>query len=404
MIIALSGNDGSGKSTVAQSLMNNKLLKGQKIHAQEFNGVLISALKKIAKPKNTASSDEISPHASSLMPYLVWLDLNLTSIYHRIFHRSKTVIIERGPIDYLATWKELGNASKVIEKLYSNFTLMPHLTVYLRVSPDTAMRRRAQQKDGRKPKSKKFYQIKYEIYEHLSALFNPVVVDNNTQLRAVVSEIINTINLRNRFSKLRKIAISGLDGAGKSTTTSELSSYLTKLNVRHASKHFYYEYVLLKPLKLLKGRSSKTASGEEEQDYSKSIAKEEKHLASGKSKFWVVFVLADAGVQYAFSRIFAFRRLIIYDRFFPDYLISFDFLNVKYDKEKLLKIFPNPDRYYLQIADYKVLYDRKPEHSLEFFRQCYEKYGELAKDTGMIKLDSTNRDKKQILNDLLETI
>jgi len=131
---------------------------------------------------------------------------------------------------------------------------------------------------------------------------------------------------------------------------------------------------------------------------------ERKSKRLGKPNWWKWFVLMDAYMQYFFVRIFFRNRLIVFDRFFLDYLVSFDYLELKYDKNKLLNHFPMVDRYFLLTASYNILYKRKPEHTVEFFKQCRVNYLKLVKINNMKILDSGEYNEYDIMKRLLQKI
>lgn len=396
MIIAIAGNDGSGKSAIADELSKHFNNNHTVTRVPEFTGPLINLFKR--KAKKESSSLEASPRKTSpIMPYLVWIDNIIGIILHKTVHRKSIVIMDRCMIDHLATWEELKLANNFINFLYLKLSPKPHITFYIKVDPQNALSRRIAQNDGRRPKSKEFYILKCKIYDSLITGLPIVTVDNNGSFSHSLKRIIKLSIIRNKLTHLKTIAISGLDGAGKTTTIVELSELLTQMNVKFRTIHFYYNYIIIKVLKCLK----KPAIQSDENRNKKSIATEQKHVQKGKSKLWVTFVILDAKIQYYFMRLISKNHVILFDRFFPDYLVSFDFLGIKYDRVKLLNSFPKPDKYYLQIADYEVLYKRKPEHTLDFFKVCHGKYLLLAKESNMLLLDSTSKNKNDILEDLV---
>ncbi|HJQ08776.1 MAG TPA: hypothetical protein VJ836_04835 [Candidatus Saccharimonadales bacterium] len=403
MIIALTGNDGSGKTTLGKMLARSLAAEYRPVaKLEEFDYPLIRMFRKLAGPTKTIQTQTETrqgskqPLSLKLLPYIQWADSLLQTAKFKLFARHVTVIKDRCAYDYIATWRELGVTNRFVEFLY-RLLPKPDVTFYMYVEPATSLARRSKQPEKNSGKGLNFYQLKTQLYDDIYRHNRIALVDNNGNAQQALAQIKALLATREKLTSVKSIALSGLDGAGKTTTSEQLSELLHQLNVGHVVVHFYYNYLILKLLGLLK----KKQPDDETARNLRSLETEKKHTESRKSKLWVMFVLSDAALQYAFYRLFAFRRLIVFDRFFHDYLVSFDFLKAPHNKQRLLHIFPKPDRYFLQIADYNVLHQRKPEHSPEFFAACYQKYQALARETGMIILDSTHQPPNQITQALL---
>lgn len=406
MIILFIGNNSSGKTTISKKI-ESYFIENKKatILIKEYDYFLLKYVKILFGDRKLKQSQNFFPCKNKItltkriLPYLIWIDLILEYLYYKIFHKNKIVIKDRSAYDFLMTWKELNLSNKYIEYLYKNFP-KPDLLFYIYVKPDIALERRSVQKRYRNDYDLDFYKDKTKMYYDFCRKNNILIINNNTSVDKAYSEIIYYIELRKKMLKTKTIAISGLDGSGKTTTINNFSELLNKLNIKHRTVHFYYVYIPLKILSFLKINKRE----DEGDKYKNSINNEIESLKKGKSKRWMWFVITDALIQYYYVKIISFNKVVIFDRFFYDYLISFDFLNVKYSKKLLLKIFPKVDKYFLQIADYEILRKRKPEHTIEFFKQCYGKYNNLAKEQNMIILDSTKNNEEKILKKLLDRI
>jgi len=404
MIITLSGNDGSGKTAIVKKIKDYYAEKNAEIiFVEEFNYFVISFFKKLLGVKRVQSQQILLQEKDSrsvlkiIFPYIVWFDLIIEHFYLKIFHRNKLIFKDRQAYDFLITWIEQGISNRFIYYIYGHFP-KADMAFYIYVDPLIAHERKVLQY-GDLAKKLSFYVEKTKMYDVFFDKKNVLKVDNNQDISATVFRIISYINLRERFLKLKTIAISGIDGAGKTTTINNLIKLTDGLNLKTKTIHFYYNYIILKLFKKIKNNVIATESL-----HQKSIENEIRTVERGKGKFWKWFVLLDAFIQYWFVKMFYSRRIIIFDRYFHDFLVSFDFINVSYNRSFLLKIFPKVDRYFLQIADYKILYERKPEHTLEFFEKCHGSYSKLAMDQDLIVLDSTFNNEDEIVKIIIDNI
>jgi thymidylate kinase len=403
MIVALVGNDGSGKTTLCHRL--NEQYPDSRV-IEEFDYPFLGLIKRFAgRGRVTQTREAIkTSHPVGLirmLPYAYWFDILCQTLYLKLCYKRKTVILDRCLYDHLATWRELGLANRFVERLYA-WLPRPDLALFISVDPQLAWKRRSDQKDVESTRGLDFYIQKKVIYEDLRDNFPIATVDNNTGVEAALKELVRLVELRNSLVKYRRIAISGLDGAGKTTTMNNLEALLTSLNIKHKYVHFYYNYSLLKLLRRLKRPKAEAPI---DVQYRKSIEHELKSVSHQRSKFWVAAVILDAYLQYYYFVLRHPRRLILFDRFFYDYLVSFNFLKVRHDREQFLRSFPKPQKYFLLVGDPHILHERKPEHTLGFFEDCYSQYLALAKEVKAIELlDSTHNSPQKILHQLTQRL
>ena len=406
MIIDIIGNDGSGKTAVAERLFDTqKKSKQNVIFRREFEYFYLDYVKRIfrrtylKKVQSDIQQENSSSFLKRISPYLVYIDLLLEHVYFRVFRRKFTVIKDRCAPDYLISWEEQGISNTLISFLYSHFP-KPDLAFFVYADPAIAYQRRKEQVTSDEKDQVKdipFYRQKTDSYVSYCDQKPIIFIDNTVDIDTSIQEIIHFIDLKEKLSSVKSLAISGLDGAGKSTTIDNLSNLLYKLHIPSTTIHFYYNYIILKFLRQFQ-KQKKTS---DQDNFQKSIAHEKKSVREGKPTWWVYFVLADSFIQYFFIRLFSLRKVIIYDRFFHDYLVSFAFLNAPHDRERLLQLLPKPNNYFLQIADPEILHDRKPEHTMDFFKTCHAAYMQLATRCNFHLLDSGKYNEKEILDKLL---
>jgi thymidylate kinase len=410
MLIALTGNDGSGKTSLGERLEAELRKSHSRVRRlEEFNYFFLNLSRKVLGQNKTAetqaSIEATDPHptlATRLLPFIMLVDTSLQTWYFKLCKRSELIIKDRCVYDYLATWRELGVANSLVEFLYRHAP-KPDVTFYITVAPETSLARRTVQKDKNGAKSLEFYQKKRALYDVITPNFRIMPIDNNGDMAVTLKELVLLSNFRTNITRYKRIAISGLDGAGKSTTIEGLATLLDALNVRFRSIHFYYNYSILKLMKRFR-KAKKPSAIDEQKQYEKSVAHEKKSVAGGKSKLWIALILGDSLLQYYLIRLISWRRVVIFDRFFPDYFVSFDFLKVAYNRRTLARSLPRPDLYFLQTADYRVLHERKPEHTLKFFKECHAAYEKLAREQHMITLDSSKNSPDDLLLELTNVI
>lgn len=406
MIVAFIGNDGCGKTTISKKFNYFLAEKGYKVSMiSEFDYFVLRIFKKIfpalfKKAKEDIEFDNKRNLIKKMMPYFIWFDLLAEYYYRNIFQYKTIVIKDRYAYDFLLTWREQNISNRVIEFLYRNLP-RPDLLFFIFVDPSIAYERRIKQKGHNFTKSSDFYRKKTEEYLGLCKSNKVVIeINNNAEIARSVSEVIWYLETKIKFTGIRSIAISGLDGAGKTTTVALLKDFLYKINVEYIDVHFYYDYIIVKLFKRFINLKQTT----KEVKYKNSIKNEKKAIKKGKSRFWTWLVITDAMIQYLYFKITSFNKLVIFDRFFQDYIISFHYINASYDQDRLLQLFPKVNRHFLQTAEYEVLHQRKPEHTISFFKFCFDEYQELSKRERLIILDSSKDNPNEILKKLINEI
>jgi thymidylate kinase len=405
MIISFSGIDGSGKTTILQELYRDYTKRACDVclvSEFDFFFLRVPFLRRItSRAKNTSVGKIIQAGSKRsifqrLIPYVVWLDVVSEYWYLRIFRKKFIVMKDRQAFDYLLTWIEKGLSSRFVYFLYTHAP-KPDISFFIDADPMLARERRILQRG--KTKNKTFFLFKSEMYRDFFSERQFVRLYNAGTVNESVSQAKACIEKRKKFEGIRSVALSGIDGAGKSTTIERLDFCLSQLGVKRKTIHFYYRYIPIKIIQWVFPDKQR-----ESERMKRSVENEENVLKKGKSRMWVWFVILDALAQYWLARIIYPKRLLVFDRFFYDYLVSFDFIGAPYNKRLLLKLFPKVDRYFVQIAEPDILHKRKPEHTEKFFHECHGKYENLAKDFNLTTLDSSNASKDDILEELLEKI
>ncbi len=147
-IVAVSGYDGCGKTTIAKRLESFLKSSGFKVvYRHEYNYMLLSYFFKIPSEKRVEKyrREFLKGRKSwfnSLWPLLVWIDLFLQYIYFKLL-RGGIVIMDRYAFDHYLSFKYLGHLTWLTETLYKLFP-KPDLHIMLWVYPTLAYQRKRQ--------------------------------------------------------------------------------------------------------------------------------------------------------------------------------------------------------------------------------------------------------------------
>src|SRR3989344_4342003 len=147
MIISFSGNDGSGKTTIAKELYHFFSMLGLNIfYKHEYDYTFLKYVLKIIGKKNLKKSrKEMLGNKNSLKyqfwPLLVWCDVLSQYIYFKIFKRKTIIFLDRYPYDHFMSFEYLGTLNFLTRWLYVNFP-RPDISILLWVEPRIAYERK----------------------------------------------------------------------------------------------------------------------------------------------------------------------------------------------------------------------------------------------------------------------
>jgi len=199
MIIALMGNDGSGKTTIGKEL--HRILKETFFfkdveYREEFNYFILKYIFRAFKKQISSARKEFLNRQNRqkrkifyIWPYLVWIDQILAYCYYRIFKRHKILILDRYAYDFLMSWEHLGYSNWFVRWLYKHFP-KPDIAIILWCDPQKAYER----KKDTHSYPLEFYIAQTNKYLSFAKEMQIKTVDTSKDIKTTIFEILNMIN------------------------------------------------------------------------------------------------------------------------------------------------------------------------------------------------------------------
>lgn len=403
MIIAFFGPSSSGKSTLIKKIRKSAYFKGKKIVVKkEDDFFIINALKKLLgerwfskykdvkfyRKKGDAKTKGFSLFVQLFYPLIVYLDFLFDHVYYEFIFKSKVLIKDQYIYAYIITFKKVLKIDiPFYEFLYKRFP-RPYLSFFIRIKKDTSVARNKNPTRYHIASTGKFHEMVLSSYNKIAKYTKALIVDSDSGLEGSVKEIEEHILAKDNLIKVKTISLSGLDGSGKTTTATLLGDYSEQLNISYKIVSFYYQNLVFKLFKSLGIWDTKSKGGFQKR---------------GKGYLWTIPTLLDSYIQHFFSTTFFRRRLIIFDRFFYDYLVSFEYFGVK-NTAFLKQIMPKIDRRFLLWCKPQVCFKRSKESSLSYLTECAEIYKRVAKQYNMVKITTDSKSSQRVLKELVSKL
>ncbi len=207
------------------------------------------------------------------------------------------------------------------------------------------------------------------------------------------------------------VALSGVDGAGKTTLSKEIVGRLSHDGVN--SKFFYIgDYFLLSGVVKLLHFFYKFLKQNKNID-NKFKQEENPFLGTNKKppllQFWVLFTILDNFLNYIWLSLYScLGYIVVCDRYFYDKLVGFEYHG--YSNKLLswlyLKLTPAPDITFILDLDEKSSRRRETHgaHTQEFYKQIRKKYHKLKSIIKCIVIDVRGKEKNQVLEEVLDSL
>ncbi|MFC1941893.1 hypothetical protein ACFLWU_01585 [Chloroflexota bacterium] len=209
-IIAFSGVDGSGKTTVAKRVVERVQSQECSVtYHHELDFILLKPIYKLAtmlagkkaehaKARVLASSEQSKPLYSGMYYFLIWLD-NIISYFFLKLKRG-IIVHDRWPCDVPAVFAYRKYKNRFIEKLLLSFP-RPDILILLTVPPEVAhLRKRDDPLDWHK--EIEYFQIMVlRISEIARKLKYDVFIDSSRPVDEVVDDVVAIIQRNDHYAK-----------------------------------------------------------------------------------------------------------------------------------------------------------------------------------------------------------
>lgn len=417
MIISFSGASGSGKSTIIAELQKQSILHDKKvIVGVEDNFLTIKVLKyllgnnifaqykdeKYFKKKFNSIPYKLFKALTYIFyPLVVYIEFLIEFLKYEVLFKDTILLIDKFIYDHAVNFKHiLGIKNRWIEWWYDH-PPKPYLAFLIDINlKNASFIRNKNNIPGKVTADVALHKKILASFAKIAKMHNLIVVDNNGKLERAVEEVKTHITSKEKLLVAKRIAICGLDGAGKTTTVNLLAKYLDYLGIEYKIAHFVHNNLLYRLLLKL---------GYYNMDEPRNILYKRSRAHSARERIHQTpFIMAflrffDSLLQYLYYVVTYKNKLIIFDRFFYDYLVSFKYLNIKW-RSFFEKFIPPVKNKFLFIASPEVLYRRKPERVKAFFTQCHKLYLKVAKDQNLKIIATDRKQQDQILKELIDNL
>jgi len=194
------------------------------------------------------------------------------------------------------------------------------------------------------------------------------------------------------------VSFSGNDGTGKSTLAREVCRYLNQ----HGQRAEYYEFFkhfLLKTIFSLLSSETKFVYRKNFNDLNK--------RRNILERLWPFIILFESLTALGYFRIFKRNRIIVFDRYFCDYLVSYEILGLKSRIfDFFSRLIPSPEVRFILDVDLQTVWRRKkddPSFEEERFNLLRERYLAKANKLGVKPID-TSFTKESVIREILPVI
>lgn len=418
MIISFSGTSGSGKSTIIVQILKSGIFEGKKVIVREEDSFIsIKILKHILGENIFSKYKEEKYFKKSyndifyrffvalcyiFYPIAVYIEFLIDYIWYQIIFKKTLLIVDKFIYDHAVNFKNiLGIDNKFVRWLINLFP-RPYLAFLIDINLSTALLRNKNNIPGKitSNSNRLFHKNVLNHYRKIAKRHNLLIIDNNGDLKDTVKNISSYVINKEKLLNARKIAICGLDGVGKTTIANMLAEYATSLNIKCKIIHFIHNNLLYKLLLLL---GYYKIDGPKKFLYKRSREHSARERLQKTSFIKAFLRFFDSYVQYLFYINLNRNKLIIFDRYFYDYLVSFEYLNIKW-RSFFSKLVPEIKNKFLFQVSPMVSYRRKPERVKAFFVECHQIYLRVAKEQNIKIINTENKNPNYALQQLLGNI
>jgi len=406
MIIAIIGASGAGKSTIINHLKQWKFLKSKRIIVKEEDNFLILKLLKsifgkklfneykqqkfFNKEPKTLKAKLFSGIVYWFYPAIIYLEFMITHILYSTIWRKRVLISDRYIYDYLVTFEEMLNIhNRAVSFLINKFP-KPYLIIYLKVNQQTSLARNKDNIKGKITANRKLHGRVLNRYNELASQLSILIVNSDGNKYTTIREVKEYLYSKEKLTRYKSLAISGVDGSGKTTACENLNKLCLQLSITSKVVHFYHLpilYKLLVRLGFIKPNLEKKASS-----------------YGTKSFIWALLTFMDSYIQYIYARITNLGSLIIYDRYFYDYLVSFKYRKVPF-VNLFISLIPRVGSSFVLFVKPKMVINRKGESiDLGYLKEIQKLYVNLVKQHEITPIKVGSKNQESVLKELVEAM
>jgi dTMP kinase len=190
-LIVLIGNDGAGKSTQAQRLVDWLTARGEValLHPNESLQPIKSALNAVAAERGVADAEALLGRETSQIAYVALKWNTMIKMREALGQPGVFVVLDRYAYCHIASVRAQGlRCREIVEELFGVFP-KPDLTLFLDVTPQTAIERMVRRAPNLPPLSRDYLEAHARAYWTLPAAADFVRVDGEQSADAVHSRL-----------------------------------------------------------------------------------------------------------------------------------------------------------------------------------------------------------------------
>jgi len=400
MIISVSGLPGSGKSTLISNIISTNASLTQAKIKKEDDFQLIKLFKKVfgatlseqynfIRQGKVKTSLLIIPFLVDLLyPLVVYIEYLSFYFWYEILFPQSILITDRYAYDYFVTAKHnLKIFANPLCSLLYNFP-RPSIAFYISADPEWALKNRQDRSLNKLNGTAEFLISLHETYMSIVKRHDLIVLGPGLNAKESVKMANFYIALRHRFEKISSVALIGMDGTGKSTVAMSLIANLKSVSLNGKVLHFFHDSLLNKLIVHLPFAGDKMS-----QKIGKAISKH-------GNMFWAIGNFIDGLIQIGITRLLHPNSLIVYDRYFYDFLVTFSFYDIPY-RELFAKFIPYTDVQVLFVGSPILSRKRKPENSVNNYKILQTLYLNMAREYKINTLAIADFTPQQIVEEII---
>lgn len=402
MIIAFTGTSGSGKTTVIDRLKKWDFLKRKKLVAKNeddfltfkvikfFLGDKLFTKYKEGKFFNQKEASVGSRLFSFLVywfyPLVIYFEFLWLHLVYSMIFKNRVLLSDRYIYDYIVTFKEVLNIyNPVVKILLENFP-KPHLCFYLKISKKVAFERNKNSIEGKITALPSHHEKVVGEYDRLALKHKLLTVSGESNVQHEAEEVKHYIYAKSKLSVVRSISISGIDGAGKTTACKSLNELANNVGIPSKVVHFYHVSIWHKLFK------------------NPGCSQTKAKIQANRSFLWALLTFIDSYMQYFYFRTKNATSLVIFDRYFYDYSVSFEYRKVPHH-EFFNKLIIRFGKSIVLLIDPVEARKRTPDDlPIEYFNNTHALYAEMAREQKLSVIQVNEKKPGEIVEGIIESI